>query len=131
MFGFSDHCESNPCEGDSTCELEGPDSSGNFYPMCLCPLGFTGVTCGIELPRKIEWSGLFYNSYIPVTPMRPTADWTINDTTPIGQSQSVWSRFAGVTEVLGNHQLHHYHVRDYSCSAERFAKKIMKKFPGK
>eukprot|EP00057_Strongylocentrotus_purpuratus_P013128 XP_011667602.1 PREDICTED: fibropellin-1 isoform X1 [Strongylocentrotus purpuratus] len=44
------HCESNPCEGDSTCELEGPDSSGNFYPMCLCPLGFTGVTCGIELP---------------------------------------------------------------------------------
>ncbi|XP_041469760.1 fibropellin-1-like [Lytechinus variegatus] len=43
-------CESNPCEGESTCVLEGPDSLGNFYPMCLCPLGFTGVTCGIKLP---------------------------------------------------------------------------------
>ncbi|XP_072172930.1 uncharacterized protein [Diadema setosum] len=47
-----DQCSSYPCAEGSTCVLDGPDPYGVYTSMCLCPDGFTGVTCAVELPRQ-------------------------------------------------------------------------------
>ncbi|XP_071484036.1 uncharacterized protein [Diadema antillarum] len=50
---LEDQCASYPCAAGSTCVLDGPDPyDGVYSAMCLCPDGFTGVTCAVELPRQ-------------------------------------------------------------------------------